>query len=180
MQPAYGAPPAGYAPPPVAAPYGQPAYGAPPPTQPYGVAPPPGPAYGQPAYGAPQPAYGQPAYGAPQPGYPQPAYGQPPAQMGYPAAAGGFPPPAANAATVRVWNQTFLFNYQRSGHSFEINLHVYDKDTVTKEGIGYGKFSFAHLVHMKQRPEQKEITLKAHALDFTANGYVTIEVTVLN
>ncbi|KAJ3203074.1 hypothetical protein HDU67_010400 [Dinochytrium kinnereticum] len=73
------------------------------------------------------------------------------------------------------WNQTFTFNYERTD---DINFHVLDKDLMDTDGIGYAKFDFGHLTSRIGQSETKELALKAHALDLTPNGYLTVEVTV--
>ncbi|KAI8852958.1 C2 domain-containing protein [Chytridium lagenaria] len=75
------------------------------------------------------------------------------------------------------WNQTFTFNYDKGVD--DINFHVLDKDLMDTDGIGYAKFDFKHLIG-NGKSETKELTLKAHALDLTPNGYLTIEVKVLS
>ncbi|KAJ3112028.1 hypothetical protein HDU96_005031 [Phlyctochytrium bullatum] len=72
------------------------------------------------------------------------------------------------------WNQTFTFNYDRS-HT--LHFHVLDKDIADTDGIGAASFDFKHLVGTG-KTETKELTLKAHALDLTPNGYLTVAVTV--
>jgi hypothetical protein len=56
-------------------------------------------------------------------------------------------------------------------------IRVLDKDILDTDGIGNGKFKFDNLI--KGRTERHEVALYAHALDFTSNGYVTIDVTLL-
>ncbi|KAJ3112029.1 60 kDa heat shock protein, mitochondrial [Phlyctochytrium bullatum] len=75
------------------------------------------------------------------------------------------------------WNQTFTFNYEFPKQTV-LNFHVKDKDLIGDDGIGKAKFDFKHLVGRINYPETRELTLKAHALDFTPNGYLTVEVTV--
>ncbi|KAJ3107936.1 hypothetical protein HDU96_007737 [Phlyctochytrium bullatum] len=75
-----------------------------------------------------------------------------------------------------VWDQTFTFNYEKGQD--DINFHVLDKDLMDTDGVGYAKFDFGHLISRINTPEVKELTLKAHALDLTPNGYLTVEVTV--
>ncbi|KAJ3106196.1 Cytosolic phospholipase A2 zeta [Phlyctochytrium planicorne] len=73
------------------------------------------------------------------------------------------------------WNQTFTLNYEHNEHT--VYFHVLDKDLMDTDGIGYANFDFNHLRGRPGQPETKELTLKAHALDFTPNGYLTVEVT---
>ncbi|KAJ3113517.1 hypothetical protein HDU96_003299 [Phlyctochytrium bullatum] len=68
------------------------------------------------------------------------------------------------------WNQTFTFNYDRS---YTLNFHVLDKDL-----MDVTSFDFKHLLATPGRTETRELTLKAHMLDFTPNGYLTVAVTV--
>ncbi|KAJ3203073.1 Cytosolic phospholipase A2 zeta [Dinochytrium kinnereticum] len=74
------------------------------------------------------------------------------------------------------WNQTFTFNYEKGQD--DINFHVLDKDLMDTDGIGYAKFDFGHLISKIGQSETKELTLKAHALDLTPNGYLTVQITV--
>ncbi|KAI8852956.1 C2 domain-containing protein [Chytridium lagenaria] len=76
------------------------------------------------------------------------------------------------------WNQTFTFNFERGQTT--VNFHVLDKDIFDTDGIGYAKFDFSHLVARPRQPEARMLTLKAHMLDFTPNGYLFVEVMVLS
>jgi hypothetical protein len=69
----------------------------------------------------------------------------------------------------------YFSNFPQGEH--DLYIKVLDKDIMDTDGIGSGKFDFGGLT--KGKTERHEIALHAHALDFTANGYVTIEVTLM-
>ncbi|KAI8852959.1 C2 domain-containing protein [Chytridium lagenaria] len=62
------------------------------------------------------------------------------------------------------WNQTFTINYDNTD---KIHFRVLDKDLFDTDGIGKATFDFGHLIGRKGQSETKDLTLKAHALDFT-------------
>ncbi|KAJ3413327.1 1,2-dihydroxy-3-keto-5-methylthiopentene dioxygenase [Chytridiales sp. JEL 0842] len=73
------------------------------------------------------------------------------------------------------WNQTFTLNFPNGQHT--LHLAVMDKDIMDTDAIGYAKFDFSKL--NKGKTERHELPLYKHGLDFTANGYITVETTLL-